>query len=372
MSRRRNADGFTIDGAARAKSEPPPPPLASAAFEATTETSDSDRSQRKGVAKGMTVRDLFCGGGGVSAGFKDAGFTIACGADSVKEAIETFALNFPCANSIFGDLSDPEVSNRIVEAYRGKVGVVCGGPPCQGFSKLNVKALHGKYEGMNRLPILFAKMAVSLDPTFVLMEEVPSAKKHILDAVTATLEQGGYTVSHKVVDSSRHGVPQRRKRFILVACKGKIGFDFTSIATTEEVSVQDVLGQYPIPKMGAEVKEHVRKRILELDEKGAKQENFAVVDMQKPVRTIHTQISSQAGPYTIKRDGVYYEMSIQEAARLQSFPEWFRFLGESTNFDCRLVSTRRVIGNAVPPLLISRIAESLKRHFTVTNVQCTI
>ena len=80
--------------------------------------------------------------------------------------------------------------------------------------------------------------------------------------------------------------------------------------------------------------------------------NYAIMDISKPSSTIHTQTHSCTGPYTIKRGENYHTLSIQEAARIQSFPPTFKFTGS-------LVSQRRQIGNAVPPNLAKDIAEQL-------------
>ena len=81
--------------------------------------------------------------------------------------------------------------------------------------------------------------------------------------------------------------------------------------------------------------------------------NYAVMNLDRPSPTIHTQTGSATGPFTIKRGAQYYTMSEEEAARLQSFPASFRFEGSST-------SVRRQIGNAVPPMLANAIAKGIR------------
>ena len=114
------------------------------------------------------------------------------------------------------------------------------------------------------------------------------------------------------------------------------------------------LARIPQPAIGRILPQRAVDRIHEFKERGRRSGQYAVMDLQRPARTIHTQTLSSTGPYTIKRGETYHELSVEEAARLQSFPDTFVFTGPST-------SVRRQIGNAVPPELARQFAFGLSR-----------
>ena len=166
-------------------------------------------------------------------------------------------------------------------------------------------------------------------------------------------EEAGYHVFHTVLYASDYGVPQKRKRFILVATCDDATFSPPS--KTPVVSAKEALNASPRPPRGPKVSDRTRERILQLRRDGVRLigGNYAVMDISKPAPTIHTQSYSATGPYTIERRGTFYSLSAEEAARLQSYPSTFEFLGSNT-------AIRRQIGNSVPPLLAATIAKGFQ------------
>lgn len=302
----------------------------------------------------MRFLDLFCGCGGTSEGFRQAGWVPDGALDCDARAVATYALNFPRTTTLCADVRDPDVQDRLVARFGGgQVDVVFGSPPCQGFSSRNTQTTHNtaKYEALNELPVVFAHLAVRLGPKAILMEEVSRAAV-LAPRLKQIFQDAGYdTVCHAVVDAARHGVPQHRKRFVLVACASD-KVEHTPLMAEPEVTAREALTQLPVPPYGRVVTERVRERILEWDEKGRQAGQYAVMNLDKPARTVHTQTLSSTGPYTIKRGDVYHELSVLEAARLQTFPPDFQFHGPVT-------TVRKQIGNAVPPTLARKIAQSL-------------
>ena len=298
-----------------------------------------------------TLVDLFCGCGGTSCGFQMAGWTPVCAVDINDDALESYKLNFPHTEVIHGDMKSASIRRHLLTHYRG-VDAVIGGPPCQGFSKRNLT--HGKrYEEMNKLPLLFARIALSLQPKFIFMEEVASALPAV-KAVRGLLEKGGYNVYHTVLLASNYDVPQNRKRLILIATANATHATFVPPKPSLPTSAGQALRQKPAPPKGSPVSEYTRKRIETLVKSSTRLigGNYAIMNLRRPSPTIHTQTRSATGPYTIKRRAGYYEISCQEAARLQSFPHTFRFFGKQT-------SVRKQIGNAVPPMLAKHIANGM-------------
>ena len=291
-----------------------------------------------------TLVDLFSGCGGTSCGFHMAGWTPVCAVDMDENAIHTYAMNFKNAETICGDIRSAEVKKRLLK-YRG-VDAVIGGPPCQGFSKRNM-ITNSRYDRMNQLPFHFARIAVSLKPRVICMEEVAAATP-IIEQVRRILETAGYDVQYRIILASDYQVPQNRKRLILVATYNAT---FSLPQTMRPISAGEALRKRPIPKRGEVVTDNAHKRIIQLLETGQRMigGNYGVMDLNKPAPTIHTQTCSATGPFTIQRGNTFYGMSTEEAARLQSFPHSFKFYGTTT-------SIRRQIGNAVPPKLAQHLA----------------
>lgn len=297
------------------------------------------------------VVDLFAGCGGTSCGFAAAGFKPVCAVDWEPKALKTYAANFPSAEVIAGDVTDENLQNRLVEKYSG-VDCVIMCPPCQAFSKRNLTTPDKENDAKNQLPFISANLVVRMKPKAVFMEEVSQCVK-IAPKLVEIFESAGYSVQYKVLYASDYSVPQRRKRFILVATQPEVSFTFPA-PTPVAVTAGEALNRAPIPAQGSEVSKRTRDRIVQLKAQRRRLigGNYGLMDLSKPSPTIHTQSLSATGPYTIERDGSYYSMSTQEVARLQSFPSTYLFEGTDT-------AIRKQIGNSVPPLLAQTIANNL-------------
>lgn len=178
---------------------------------------------------GLTFVDLFSGVGGFTAGFVRAGLTPLASADNSHLVAEAHRLNFPGVPMIEGDLSDPRVQDRVLEIV-GEVTpfIVVGGPPCQGFSvfgRRRTAASEGRDQARdprNRLVLSYVDMVGKLNPKWVVMENVPGFASlsggEFVRQVYAELAALGYeTIEHRILDAADYGVPQRRKRFVLIA-----------------------------------------------------------------------------------------------------------------------------------------------------------
>lgn len=295
----------------------------------------------------MNFLDLFCGCGGTSEGFRQAGFVPKCAVDINEDAINTYKKNFEGTEAIVGNIRNEETQNYLINKYKN-IPLLIGCPPCQAFSKRNLNSKHDDVK--NELPIVFSKFALNLNPDVIFMEEVPQCQR-ILPDIKSIL-QDKYIIKHKVIYASNHNVPQKRKRFILIAHKNHIEFQFPH--DKAEISVDIALNMSPRCSIGPLVSEKTKIKIqdLELSKKRLIGGNYAIMDTSKPSPTIHTQTHSCTGPYTIKRGINYHTLSLEETARIQSFPHTFLFTGS-------VVSKRRQIGNAVPPKLAQDIAEQI-------------
>lgn len=300
-----------------------------------------------------TVVDLFSGCGGMSMGFRMAGWQPVCAVDADEDAVATYHRNFPKAEAIRADVTDGRLQAHLRKAYTG-VDAVVGGPPCQGFSLIanrNRDANALRYESLNTLPMKFARLAVSLRPGVIVMEEVPTARDTV-EQVERYLRSNGFDVLTQVYNAANHGVPQSRKRMILVATAP--GARFSPPAPERSISSGEALRRHPRPAQGTLVSDETKRRIHFVKRTGSKLwGKYEVMDMAKPSPTITTNTNSSVGPYAIPRGKEFYNLHVEESARLQSFPPSFEFVGTTT-------SVRRQIGNAVPPMLARAIAKGIK------------
>ena len=171
----------------------------------------------------LSVLDVFCGAGGFSEGFRQAGFRVAAGTDVDPDACATYAHNFPDAVTVCGDLTDEANRSRVVEAAGG-VDVVVGGPPCQAFSQVrnHDRAVN---DPRNRLYREFLWLLKRVQPRAFVMENVPGlAQLRVQERIVKDLVlAGSYRVSVQEVDACDFGVPQTRKRLLFVGLCTSLG-----------------------------------------------------------------------------------------------------------------------------------------------------
>lgn len=345
------------------------------------------------------VLDLFCGAGGLSLGFELAGYKIVGGVDFQKDAIETHEANFKDSTSICGDIT--QISNeQIIDMFgNGKVDVIIGGPPCQGFSAGN-RQQKLEDDPRNKLFFEFIRFVKVLQPKAVVIENVRQiltkndgfARKSILKI----LDDLGYNVEVRVLNSSEYGVPQVRNRAVFIGIKKEIGnVNYDKIKKiSKKVTVEEAIGElydiegsegeeYFIKKepqtafqkyvraTDSKITEHVmkypnekvQKRMSFVPEGGnwrdvpeelwdTKRDNrhssaYKRLDSKEPSITIDTGHMNYFHP-------IYNRVpTVRESARLQSFPDRFVFKGTPT-------SQLRQVGNAVPPLMAKAVAELIK------------
>ncbi|MFT6339174.1 MAG: DNA (cytosine-5)-methyltransferase 1 [Alcanivorax sp.] len=174
----------------------------------------------------LRVLDLFAGCGGLSAGFKEAGFEICAANEVDKWAADTFTHNNPSIEMIQEDIRN--IPESFWESrFSKKIDIVIGGPPCQGFS-VSGRRQYGEIRPTNSLVSDYLKVVKIVQPDFVVMENVRGFKtgsiskdKKVLDYVTTTLELLGYNVYHKLLNAEDYGVPSLRSRIFIIASKFK-------------------------------------------------------------------------------------------------------------------------------------------------------
>ncbi len=175
------------------------------------------------MRRDLRVADLFCGAGGLAAGFRLAGYTVLAGSDIDPDACATFSLNFPDAYTVCGDVRNRRIRDRILESAAG-AEVIVGGPPCQAFSQVRN---HARLidDARNSLYREFVRVVNRLEPQAFVMENVlglqqMGAKEQILEDLS---QRGAYRVSAQTVDAADFGVPQTRQRLLFIGIHSSMG-----------------------------------------------------------------------------------------------------------------------------------------------------
>ncbi len=371
------------------------------------EVGELARSSRKPVAI-----DLFSGAGGLSYGLHLAGFEVVLAVDKEPEAAETHRAHFPGA-SLNADLSDKEVLESIASALKGiQIDLVAGGPPCQpysqaAFSKVrHLQEHHGKTADPRReLWSSFLYIVKETLPRAVLIENVPDMAFGrdgiVLRRLVANLEELGYTVHSRVLCSDAYGVPQHRQRLFTVAFKNNLEFAWPDKDESIQRKLKHAISDLPAVEGGDKQEMRVydavpgplqkyfresvpvgnRKVIFDHHTRAVRKDDLEAfklmtskttyrdlpahlkryrddifedkykrLDMESLSRTITAHIS---------QDGYWYihptqhrTLTIREAARIQTFPDSFRFCGYPRH-------AFKQIGEAVPPLFGRAVGASV-------------
>ncbi len=340
----------------------------------------------------IRVADFFCGCGGTSSGLRAAGMEIAVGLDFDAEASATYRHNFPEAIFIERDIRavDPGEVAHALDRTGGTHLLLSACAPCQPFTSFRGS---GKGSGRRRsrtLLVALIPFVEALQPDYVLLENVPgleeASRRRPFARFVSALRRLGYQASWDVVDCQHVGVPQRRRRLVLLASRhGEIELPSPTHGPARQPvsTVDDWIGDLPAIAAG-EVHEAVPnhragalgelnlKRIRAVDEGGGRLDwpSELVLDCHRhhdghedvygrmrgdaPAPVLTTKCTSLSngrfGHPTQDR-----AISVREAASLQTFPRDFIFVGG-------LRSTSRQVGNAVPVLLARRLGDAVMEH----------
>lgn len=194
--------------------------------------------------------DLFCGAGGMSAGFKKAGIKSVLGTDFNEAACKTFKINNPEITTICEDITKDNVKKEIIElAKSNNIDFVCGGPPCQGFSYAGKRFID---DPRNQLFKDFVAVVSEIRPKIVLMENVEGIitfdKGNVYKQIYELYGDLGYEIEGRILIASEYGVPQKRKRVIIICTRKDINIspsllfpEKTTADDNEKVTVADAI-----------------------------------------------------------------------------------------------------------------------------------
>ena len=351
-----------------------------------------------------TVIDLFAGVGGLSLGFEMEGFDILLANEFDQSIATAYKENHKSTNVVVGDITSLDLS-KVFGEYVNKIDVVIGGPPCQGFSQKGKRKTIN--DERNFLFKHYVEVVKFVKPKYFVMENVPNLltaeKGFFLNEIKGLFKGYGYSIRYGVLNAADYGVPQNRRRAIIIGkylatppelplpCKQKVTiwdaisdlaylesgegeFEqeyrnspksdyekkmgkgskilYNHMATKHSALALERLSLIP-PNAGKEIlpKEHITKSVYSGTWSRMKQNDVAV--------TITTRFDTpSSGKFT--HPFLNRAITVREAARLQSFPDTFKFIGSK-------MSQMKQVGNAVPPLLARKIARVIMNDIKRDN-----
>ena len=357
----------------------------------------------------FNVIELFCGAGGLSLGFKQAGYNVLCGVDFDEPSLETYNHNMDGAIGLKEDLYNEEKSIHEIENVLdgNEVDVIIAGPPCQGFSLTGSRNLE---DNRNKLYLAVVHAVKHFKPKAFLIENVPGMatlyKGKVKEQVINSFEELGYATSFtkKPLLAADYGVPQMRRRMFFVGFRKDLNYSYfefpkpfldsknyitTGDAISDLPSLENDLGEnvshyITNPKtsyqknmrgeceilynhVGTNHTDEVKWVISQVPEGGNHKDLPEGVGESRKFNEAWTRYHSKKPSKTIDtghRNHFHYKYNrvptVRENARLQSFPDNFEFKGPKTQ-------QNRQVGNAVPPLLAQALAEKMLEHLENGN-----
>lgn len=339
------------------------------------------------VAKAI---DLFSGCGGLSLGLRRAGFSVVAAVDTDSLACSTYRMNHKTTRLLEKDIRDvdPDRLMNDLAIAPGELALLAGCPPCQGFSTL--RTLNGRkniYEPMNDLIFEFTRFVRVLQPQAIMIENVPGL---VADPRLITFTRGlgamGYKYRYAIFDASDFGVPQRRRRMILLAARAeRPGF---APAAKQRRSVRSAIEGLPPPGSGDDPAHdypvtrapHVQALIERIPKDGGSRSSLGT-DAQLPCHQkcdgfndIYGRMAWEQPSPTItggcinpsKGRFLHPEqdraITLREAALLQGFPPGYRL-----DLSRGRYPAAQMIGNAFPPAFAARHAKPLRELLERTD-----
>ena len=379
--------------------------------------------------KKLTAIDLFAGAGGLSYGFEMVGFDIKLAVEKDAWAVETYTANHINKNILEADIYS--LDDDFFAEYSGKIDVIMGGPPCQGFS-IAASNRRKADDRRNELYREFLRVVKLVRPKIVLIENVkeimgyklPDGTK-IVDDIKKFLAECGYIYDYNVLNCRHYGIPQDRRRFFFLAVRKDI--------LSEEFKLEDLMQKYVCPELtfieatsdlpvvrphqypedavqtytmdaqndfqrflrrdstmlynhipmqhtektvqkfiflqsenGQQLPDELKPRVrgdVDTVSNASYSQNHRIIDGKKVSPTITASFYSSFIHPTQPRN-----ITVREAARIQTFPDTFVFRGKKTTLSKKLLAKKGIfeelhldqfnqVGNAVPPLMAQHLAQ---------------
>lgn len=341
----------------------------------------------------MNVISLFSGCGGLDLGFEKAGFNIPVANEIDKTIWETFKVNHPDTYLIEGDIRQV-TKNDIIQYIDGEVDGIIGGPPCQSWSEAG--ALKGIKDARGQLFFDYIRILEELQPKFFLAENVSGmlADRHS-DAVRNILrmfERAGYDVSFTLVNAKDYGVAEERKRVFYIGFRKDLNIDFgfpkgSTKDDSVKITLRDVIWDLQDTAVPSGPKNRhnpdainnneyftgayspifmSRNRVKSWDEQAFTVQASGRQCQLHPQAPKMVKVGKNDCRFVEGKKHLYRRMTVREVARIQGFPDSFRFIYEDTD------TAYKMIGNAVPVNLAYEIAVAIKLYLEGKNTSVEI
>lgn len=344
----------------------------------------------------FTAIDLFCGAGGLTCGLKEAGFNVLAGVELEAVAAKTYKANHPEHMLYESDIRslDPFSMMKELQLSPGKLDLLAGCPPCQGFSSHRTRNKCTSVEDFrNDLIFDLMRFVRAFDPKAVMIENVPAlAKDTRIQKVIDELQILGYIIREntlQVKDTASYGVPQRRKRMILIASKFGAIPEPSKVVTPK--TVRDAISDFDIPGKGNDIlhdfipnrTEKIKAMIKNIPKNGGSRSDlpkhfWLPCHLKNPdgYKDVYGRMSWEkvsptiTGGCTNPSKGRFLHpdqdraITLREAAALQTFPKNYIF-----SLDRGREFAALMIGNALPPAFICAHAAKILEHLKNLGTQ---
>jgi DNA (cytosine-5)-methyltransferase 1 len=339
----------------------------------------------------LTAFDLFCGAGGLTQGLRQAGFRVLAAVDNAPLAVDAYRLNHRGTRVWLSDIRrlSPLAMAQKVGLGVGELDLLAGCPPCQGFSSLRTKHQRTSIDDpRNDLVAQFARYTEVLRPRALMMENVPGLADDIrLKRVLTRLRRLGYELTLDILDAADYGVPQRRRRFVLL---GLLGQEVRFACPTGRLrTVRQTIGRLgpphesddPLHSHGEKRSERVRRRIEAIPAEGSLRlmgadhqlpchqrtngfyDIYGRMTWDEPAPTITGGCINPSKGRFLHPDQPR-AITLREAALLQSFPPRYRF-----PLDHGKYHAADLIGNALPPRFVACQARQIAAELRADRVE---
>lgn len=324
---------------------------------------------------------MFSGCGGLDLGFEKAGFDIPVANEFDKTIWETFKINHPKTNLIEGDVR--QITKKDIEPYiSGEVDGIIGGPPCQSWSEAG--ALKGIEDARGKLFYDYIRILTEFKPKFFLAENVSGmlAARHseAVENILRLFKEAGYDVSLTLANAKDYGVAEERKRVFFIGFRKDLGieFEFPHGSTEDDakkITLRDIIWDLQNTAIPADSKNHhnpnainnneyftgeystifmSRNRVKSWDEQAYTVQASGRQCQLHPQAPKMVKVDKNDCRFVEGKEHLYRRMTIREVARIQGFPDDFKFIYEKTD------DAYKMIGNAVPVNLAYEIAVAIK------------
>lgn len=327
----------------------------------------------------MNIISLFSGCGGLDLGFERAGFEIPVANEYDKTIWDTFKINHPKTHLIEGDIRKVNESD-----FPSDVDGIIGGPPCQSWSEAG--ALRGIDDERGQLFFDYIRILRKVQPKFFLAENVSGmlANRHneAVQNIIKLFEESGYDVTLTLVNAKDYGVAEERKRVFYIGFRKDLGinFDFPVGSTVDDekkLTLRDVIWDLQNTAVPSAERNHrnpnainnneyftgeyspifmSRNRVKSWDEQAFTVQASGRQCQLHPQAPKMIKVGKNDCRFVEGKEHLYRRMTVREVARVQGFPDDFKFIYDSVN------DGYKMIGNAVPVNLAYEIAIAIKKE----------